>query len=85
MHLSTNVDSSTNTKKILLVRKNSTKKKKIVFARQFHTIYEQKFSNLIPLLFITFPPRFCESKKLGHWTFGSGGKMTVKRSEKSQY
>ena len=49
---------------------------------QFYTIYEKKFSNLRPLLSITFPQGFRISKKFGHWTLGSGGKKTVKRSEK---
>ena len=48
-HLSTDADSSTDTKKILLVRQNS-KKKKI----KKYTLYKKKFSNLRPLLFITF-------------------------------
>ena len=41
-------NSSTDTKKILLVRQNSLKKKT---AWKFYTIYEQKFSNLIQSLF----------------------------------
>ena len=49
--------------------------------RQFYTIYEQKFSNLRPPLFITFPQRFQKSKKFEHWTSGSGGKKTFKCSK----
>ena len=56
-------------------------KKNTFFAGQFYTFYEQKFSNLRPLLSITFPQGFRESKKFGHWTLGSGGKKRFKRSE----
>ena len=52
-----------------------------VFAWKFYTIYEQKFSNLRPLLSITFPQGSWKSKKFGHWTLGSGGKKTFKRNE----
>ena len=55
-HLATDADSSTNTKKILRVRQNSSKKKKIV--RWFYTLYEQTYSNLRPLLSISFPLGF---------------------------
>ena len=55
-HLLTDADSSTDTKKSLLVRQNSPKKK-LIFARRFYTLYEQKFSNLRPFLSTTFPPR----------------------------
>ena len=48
---------------------------------QFYTLYEQKISNLRPLLFVTFPQEFRKSKKFGHWTSGSGGKKTFKRSK----
>ena len=57
------------------------KRKKLFFARWFYTIYEQKFSNLRPLLSITFAQGFRISKKFGHWTLGSGGKRALKRSE----
>ena len=80
-HLSTDADSSTDTKKILLVRQNSPKNN-FCFARRFYTLYEQKCSNLRPLLSITFPQGFRISKKFGHWTSGSGGKETFKLSEK---
>ena len=43
--------------------------------------FEQKFYNLRPLLTITFPQGFRISIKFGHWTSGSGGKKTFKRSE----
>ena len=39
--------------------------------------------NLRPLLFVTFPQGFQIHKKLGHWTSRTGGKKTVKQSEKS--
>ena len=51
---------------------------------RFYTLYEQKFSNLRPLLSITFPKGFRKSKKIGHWTLGKGEK-NVKRSEKHPY
>ena len=50
----------------------------------FYTRYEQKFSNLRPLLSINFPNQFRKSKKFGHCSLGSGGKKTIKRSEKIQ-
>ena len=54
MNLSTDADSSTNTKKNP-ARKAKLARKKIFFsARQFYTLYKQKFSNLKPLLSITF-------------------------------
>ena len=53
-----------------------------VLPQQFFTLYEQKFSNLRPLLSNIFPQGFRISKKFGHWTSGSGAKKTVKRSEK---
>ena len=60
--------------------------KKNFFTVAIFTLYEQKFSNLRPLLSITFPPQgFGKSKKFEHWTLGSGGKKTVKQSEKHQY
>ena len=41
--------------------------------RRFYTLYEQKFSNLRPLLSITFPQGFQKlNKKNGPWTLGSG-------------
>ena len=80
-NLSTDADSSTDTKKILHVRQNLPKKKKKKKLRQFYTLYELKFSNLRPLLFITFPQEFWKSKKFGHWTMGNGGKKMFKRSE----
>ena len=53
--------------------------------RQFYTLYEQNFSSLRPLLLINFPQEFRKSKMFGHWTLGSGGKNTVKQSEKDLY
>ena len=50
-----------------------------VLPRRFNTICEQKYSNLRPLLFITFPQGFWKSKQFRHWTSTSGGKKTVKR------
>ena len=51
------------------------------FARRFHTLYEQKYSILRPLLSISLPQGFVKSKKFGHWTLESGGKKTFKWSE----
>ena len=59
--------------------------KNLFSQRQFYTIFEQMFSNLRPLLSITFPLKFQKSKKFGHWTSGSEGKKTVIRSEKHRY
>ena len=70
-HLLNNWDSNTDTKKILLVRQNLRKTN--FFVRQFYTHYKEKFLNLKQLLSITFHPRFWKSKKIGHWTSGSGG------------
>ena len=58
--------------------KRSTQMKKIpkktFLPQRFYTLYEQKLSNLRPLLSIT--------KKFGPWILGKGGKMTFKWSEK---
>ena len=51
--------------------------------RRFHTLYERKFSNVRPLLSITFPKGF-QIKNIGHPTLGSGGKKMVKRYLKSE-
>ena len=58
--------------------------KKHFSPRLFYILYEQKFSNLRPLLSITFPQGFRKSKKFGHWTLGSGGKKTFKWSEQME-
>ena len=68
-----------NTKKIWLVRQNSSKIK--FFAWQFYTLHEQKYSNLRPLPSINFPQGFRKSKKFGRWTSGHGGKRAFKRNE----
>ena len=62
--------------------KFANKQKK--FAQRFFTFYKQKFSNLRPLLSITFPQGLLKSKKFRHWTLGSGGKKTVKRSDQKR-
>ena len=56
--------------------------KKLFPPRQVLTIFEQKFSNLRPLLSFTFPQEFQKYKKLGHWTLESWGKKMFKKSEK---
>ena len=62
-----------------LKRMNKWRRKKYakqtLFPRRFYTLYEQKLLNLRPLLSITVPQGFRKSKKFGHWTLGSGGKM----------
>ena len=69
-----------NTPLYLSVSLKWTNKKKHLkntfIARQFHTLFEQKFSNLRPLLSITFPQGFRISKKFGYWTSGSGGQKS---------
>ena len=77
-HLWTDADSSTDAKKIRLERQNLLVKKQEKKWRQFYTLYKQKFSNLRPLLSITFPQGFLNSKKFGHWTSGSGDKTNAK-------
>ena len=79
-HLSTDADSSTDTKKILLVRQYSLKIK-LVFARRFYTLYKQRYSNLRPLASISFSQGLRKFKKFGHWTSGNGGTKTFKWSE----
>ena len=51
---------------------------------KFYALYGQKFSNLRPFLFITFPQGFQKSKKCGRWALENGGKKTFKRSEQMQ-
>ena len=58
---------------------------KLFLPRRFYTLYEQKFSNLRPILSITFPQGFRKFKMFGHLTLGSGGKKTVKGSEEHRY
>ena len=53
------------------------RKKKYLFLRWFYTLYEKKFSNLRPLLSITFAKGFKISEKFGHWTLWSGGKKIL--------
>ena len=56
---------NTDTKKILLLRQ-TLPKKLLFFSLRFDTLYEQKFSNLKPLLSITFPQGFQISKNIGY-------------------
>ena len=69
-NLSTDANSSTDIKKILLARQN---------LRQFYTLYKQKCSNPRPLLFIIFPQGFGKLQKFGQ--FRKGGKKTFKRND----
>ena len=73
-HLSTDADSNTDTKKMQLVGHNSPNNK-------LYTLYEQKFTNVRPLLAITFPQGLWISLKCGHWNSGSWGKKMFKQSE----
>ena len=59
-----------------------SEEKKTFYAAAILNIFEQHFSSVKQLLLITFPQGFGISKKFGHWTLRSGGKKTVKRSEK---
>ena len=54
--------------------------KKSFLQRQFYTLYEQKFSNMRPLLFITFPNDSENSKSLdiGVWEVGAKRPLTLK-------
>ena len=65
-HLSTDADSRTDTKKIMLVGQNLSKSK--LFLRgDFTPFMRKKYSNLRPFLSIIFPQGFGKSKKFGHW------------------
>ena len=66
-------------------RQNQQQQQKLFFARGFQTTFEQKCSNVRPLLSITFPQGFRISKNIGHPTSGNGGKKTVKRYLKSEH
>ena len=54
-------------------------RKKLFSPWRFYTLYEQKFSNLRPLLYITFHQGFQKSKNFREWTLGSGGKRPLNR------
>ena len=80
MHLSTDADSSTDTKKILLARQNSPKT--IFFLRSNFTPFMSKSLTIWDHFFpFTFPQGFLISKKFRNWISGSGGKKMFKRSE----
>ena len=68
-------------KKFCSVRQNLPKNK-LFCARLFCTLYKKKFSNLSPLLFITFLQGFRISKHFGHLTSGSGGKICLSGTSK---
>ena len=79
-HLSTDADSSNDTKKILLVRPNLSTKK---VARQLYTLYEQKYSNLKQLLSISFSQGLRKSKKFGLLEVGAKRRLNrVKKGKK---
>ena len=58
--------------------------KKLVWPWQFYTLHEQKFSNLRPLLSITFPQGFRISKILDIRLWEVGTKKTAKGYIKSE-
>ena len=67
-------------KTILLVRQNLSKTN--LFLRgNFTPFMRKKYSNLRPLLSISFAQRFRKYNKFGHCTKGSGSKKTFKWSE----
>ena len=68
-----------------LTSRQNSPKNKTFFARWCYTLYEHKFLNLRSHLSISFPPGFWKSKKFWQWTSESGGKKTIKRSEKQRY
>ena len=57
------------------------KQKNFFWPQHFYTTFEQKCSNLRPVLSITFPQWCWISKMFGHLTLGSGGKKTIKQSK----
>ena len=73
-HLSTDADSSTDTKKILLVRQNSSKKK---MQDNFSPFMSQSIQ-IWAISFHYFSQRIPNLKNFGHLTSGSGGKNTFK-------
>ena len=57
-------------------------RKKIVKKTYFDAaIWHPLWAKVFKSETITFPKRFWKSKNFGHWTSGSGGKKTFKRSE----
>ena len=58
--------------------RKETRKKKLFSLRQFYTRYEQKFSNLRQLFPVLFLQVLRKSKRVAHWTLGSGGKRPLK-------
>ena len=73
MNLSTDADSSTNTKKGKICQKVKEKKEE---KRQFYALFEQKVLNLRQILSITFPKGSPKYKRFGYWTSRSGGQKT---------
>ena len=73
--------------KKMLERSEQKKKicKKLFLPRRFWTLYEQKFSNLRPLLSTTFNLKFRKFKKFGHLISRSGGKKSVNGGRKTDY
>ena len=79
-NLSTDADSSTDTKKFLLVRQNLAKTN-FFCAAILHPLWA-KFSDLRPFLSILFPKGFRKSKKFRHFTLGKGDKRHLNRVNK---
>ena len=69
-------------KKILQVGQNLPKKKQLFLPRQFYNINEQKFSDLRPYLFITFPQGFWKLKNLNIKLQEVGPKRCLNRVDK---
>ena len=59
------------------MKKKKSLKKTSFDAAILHPLWAKVFKSET----ITFPQRFRNSKNFGHWTSGSGGKKTFKRSE----
>ena len=80
-NLSTDGDSSTDTKKILLVKQNSPKRRKKLRSKFTH-FYEHTFLDLRQLLPPNSPQGFQKSKKFGHKTLGIWAKRRLNRVNK---
>ena len=73
------------------IQKDPTSKAKFVKNNTFffcsamlHLLWEKKYSNLRPLLSISFPQGFRKFNKLGHWTWGSGRKRRLNEVNKGK-
>ena len=64
-----------------MLERQNLPKTNFFLAGQIFTYYEQKFSNMRPLLSITFSQGFWKSKRFGRWTLRIGSKKMFKQSE----